>query len=73
MSTTSAIDLARRAFLRRSALVGAAGAAAPWALNLSLIGDAAAAGNPSDYKALVCVSVVATRSACAVLMPRRMA
>ncbi len=55
MSTTSAIDLARRAFLRRSALVGAAGAAAPWALNLSLIGDAAAAGNPSDYKALVCV------------------
>jgi len=55
MSTTSAIDLARRAFLRRSALAGVAGAAAPWALNLSLIGDAAAASNPSDYKALVCV------------------
>ncbi|MBL0088353.1 MAG: DUF1501 domain-containing protein [Ideonella sp.] len=55
MSTQSAIDLARRAFLRRSTLVGVAGAAAPWALNLSMIGDAAAASGPSDYKALVCV------------------
>lgn len=51
----SSIDLARRAFLRRAALTGVAGAAAPWALNLSLIGEAAAASNPSDYKALVCV------------------
>ena len=51
----STIDLARRAFLRRAALTGVAGAAAPWALNLSLIGEAAAATNPSDYKALVCV------------------
>ena len=55
MSNQSAIDLARRAFLRRSTLVGVAGAAAPWALNLSMIGDAAAASGPSDYKALVCV------------------
>ncbi|MBH9554362.1 DUF1501 domain-containing protein [Inhella gelatinilytica] len=54
MSKT-AVDLARRAFLRRAALTGVAGAAAPWALNLSLIGEAAAATNPSDYKALVCV------------------
>ncbi len=51
----SSIDFARRAFLRRAALTGAAGAAAPWALNLSLMGEAAAAGNPGDYKALVCV------------------
>ncbi len=49
------IDLARRAFLRRAALTGVAGAAAPWALNLSLIGEAAAATSPGDYKALVCV------------------
>jgi len=48
-------DLARRAFLRRGALLGVAGAAAPWAMNLSLIGQAAAAGSPTDYKALVCV------------------
>lgn len=46
---------ARRAFLRRAALLGVAGGAAPWALNLSLLGEAAAATNPSDYKALVCV------------------
>ncbi|NRF69987.1 DUF1501 domain-containing protein [Aquincola sp. S2] len=52
---TSTIDLARRAFLRRGAIIGAAGAAAPLALNLSLLADAAAATNPSDYKALVCV------------------
>lgn len=48
-------DLARRAFLRRAALTGMAGTAAPWALNLSLMGEAAAATNPADYKALVCV------------------
>lgn len=56
MSTsTPSIDLARRALLRRAALAGMAGTAAPWALNLSLIGDAAAASSSSDYKALVCV------------------
>lgn len=48
-------DMARRAFLRRAALTGAAGAAAPWALQLSLMGEAAAATLPGDYKALVCV------------------
>ena len=52
---TSSIDFARRAFLRRAALTGVAGAAAPWALNLSLMGEAAAAEGPGDYKALVCV------------------
>jgi uncharacterized protein (DUF1501 family) len=53
---TSTIDLARRALLRRAALTGLAGTAAPWALNLSLMADAAAATSAStDYKALVCV------------------
>ena len=55
MVRRSAPDLARRAFLRRSALMTGAGAAAPWALNLSLLADAAAATTPGDYKALVCV------------------
>ncbi len=51
----STTDLARRAFLRRAAYTGVAGAAAPWALNLSLMAEAAAATSPGDYKALVCV------------------
>ena len=55
MKSRSPVDLARRALLRRAALLGAAGTAAPWALNLSLMADAAAASAPSDYKALVCV------------------
>ena len=48
-------DLARREFLRRAALVGGTGAAAPWALNLALLGEAAAQSAPGDYKALVCI------------------
>ena len=48
-------DHARRAFLRRGAMLGLAGSAAPWALNLSMLGEAAAAGEPADYKALVCI------------------
>jgi len=55
MKHHSTADLARRAFLKRSALLGVAGSAAPWAMNLSLMGDAAAASVPTDYKALVCV------------------
>ena len=55
-TSTNTIDLARRALLRRAALTGLAGTAAPWALNLSLMADAAAATSAStDYKALVCV------------------
>jgi uncharacterized protein (DUF1501 family) len=48
------LDTARRAFLRRTAVLSAAGAAAPWALQLAALGDAAAA-TATDYKALVCV------------------
>lgn len=48
-------NLQRREFLRRSAVLSAAGAAAPWALSLAAMGEAAAAGPVSDYKALVCV------------------
>lgn len=48
--------LSRRAFLRRSAALSMAGVAAPLALNLSHMAEAAAAASPGDdYKALVCV------------------
>ena len=44
----------RRIFLQRSGSLAAAGIAAPFALNLAAIGEAAAF-NATDYKALVCV------------------
>ncbi len=44
----------RRAFLRRTAQLGLAGTATPFALNLAAIGEAAAF-TATDYKALVCV------------------
>ncbi|MCB2038794.1 MAG: DUF1501 domain-containing protein, partial [Ottowia sp.] len=47
--------MARRAFLQRLGQLGVAGAAAPWAINLAAIGEAAAAISASDYKALVCI------------------
>ncbi|HEY8879071.1 MAG TPA: DUF1501 domain-containing protein [Roseateles sp.] len=48
-------QLQRREFLRRASALSVAGTAAPWALSLAGIGEAAAATAPSDYKALVCV------------------
>lgn len=48
-------NLQRREFLRRGAALSAAGVAAPWALSLAAMGDAAAATTVNDYKALVCV------------------
>jgi len=47
-------DASRRAFLQRSSMLAVAGAAAPWALNLAAMSEAAAA-TATDYKALVCV------------------
>jgi uncharacterized protein (DUF1501 family) len=44
----------RRAFLRRAGALSLAGVAAPWALNLAAMAEAAAATS-NDYKALVCV------------------
>ena len=44
----------RRAFLRRSGQLAMTGVAAPMALNLAALGEAAAF-NATDYKALVCV------------------
>ncbi len=47
-------DLNRRAFMKRAAAMAAMGAAAPMALNLAAVGEAAAF-DATDYKALVCV------------------
>jgi uncharacterized protein (DUF1501 family) len=47
-------DQSRRAFLKRSAVLGVAGGAAPFVTNLACIGEAAASV-ATDYKALVCV------------------
>ena len=44
----------RRAFLRRTGQMALAGTAAPFAINLAAIGEAAAF-TATDYKALVCV------------------
>jgi uncharacterized protein (DUF1501 family) len=54
MKINKSTDLARRAFLRQGSALGVAGVAAPWALNLAAIGEAAAQ-TATDYKALVCV------------------
>ena len=53
-SSTKLQALQRREFLRRAGALGLAGGAAPWALNLAAMGEAAAA-TATDYKALVCV------------------
>jgi uncharacterized protein (DUF1501 family) len=47
-------DTTRRAFLQRATALAATGTAAPLAMNLSLLGEAAAF-SATDYKALVCV------------------
>ncbi len=47
-------DASRREFLKRTSAVSLVGSAAPWALNLAAIGEAAAQ-SAGDYKALVCV------------------
>jgi uncharacterized protein (DUF1501 family) len=48
-------ELHRRAFLKRSAQMSAMGVAAPFALNMSLINEAAAFTGTGGYQALVCL------------------
>ena len=45
----------RRAFMRRMGQLSIAGTAAPWAVNLAAIGEAAAFNAGDGYKALVCI------------------
>lgn len=52
--TFTAGHQSRRTFLRRIGHMGITGVAAPWAVNLAAISDAAAM-TATDYKALVCV------------------
>jgi uncharacterized protein (DUF1501 family) len=47
-------ELSRREFLKRASALSISGIAAPFALNLAAIGEAAAA-TATDYKAIVCV------------------
>jgi uncharacterized protein (DUF1501 family) len=47
-------ELSRREFLKRASALSITGIAAPFALNLAAIGEAAAA-TATDYKAMVCV------------------
>ncbi len=47
-------NASRRAFLRRAGLLSLASGAAPWAMSLAAMGEAAAQ-TAGDYKALVCV------------------
>ena len=47
-------EQSRREFLKRSSALSLAGAAAPWAVSLAALGEAAAA-TATDYKAIVCV------------------
>src|SRR5260370_12821207 len=54
MNSTPPPRHTRRAFLRRSTQLAAAGTALPFALNLAALGEAAAF-EANDYKALVCV------------------
>ena len=51
---TTMTNATRREFLRRTGQLSIAGVAAPWALNLAAMAEAAAQSAP-DYKALVCV------------------
>lgn len=55
MHIGKADQISRRAFLRRGSQVGIMGGAASYALGLAGLGEAAAFGAGSDYKALVCV------------------
>jgi uncharacterized protein (DUF1501 family) len=52
---TSKINASRRGFLRAASLFSVVGGAAPFALNLATMGEAAAQNVPSDYKAIVCL------------------
>jgi uncharacterized protein (DUF1501 family) len=57
-STEHFSKASRRAFLRKTAGIGALASATPWGLQLAALGQAAtanAASTVSDYKALVCV------------------
>lgn len=50
------MDQTRRSFLKSASSLPAAGAAAPFLVNLAAISEAAAATD--DYKALVCVFMI---------------
>ncbi len=62
-------DFSRRAFLRRSSQLAAAGTASSWAMGLAGIGEAAAFSAGNDYKALVCIFLYGGNDHNATLIP----
>jgi uncharacterized protein (DUF1501 family) len=48
-------NASKREFIKRFSALSIAGSAAPWAINLAAIGEAAAQPAPTDYKAIVCI------------------
>jgi uncharacterized protein (DUF1501 family) len=59
----------RRLMLKRASQLGLMGAAAPLAMNLASAADAAAAENPGDYRALVCVFLYGGNDHASTLVP----
>lgn len=62
-------DLNRRAFLQRATALAGIGVAAPMALNLAAVGEAAAF-DATDYKALVCVFLYGGNDSHNTVVPR---
>jgi uncharacterized protein (DUF1501 family) len=62
-------DFNRRAFMKRAAAMAAMGAAAPMALNLAAVGEAAAF-DATDYRALVCVFLYGGNDCHNTIVPR---
>jgi uncharacterized protein (DUF1501 family) len=71
MSGPFATPISRRLMLKRAAQLGALGAAAPLAMNLAAIGEAAAAqaSGEDDYKALVCIFLLGGNDHANTLVP----
>jgi uncharacterized protein (DUF1501 family) len=71
MSAGLDLPITRRLMLKRASQLGALGAAAPLAMNLAAIGEAAAAttNGEDDYKALVCVFLMGGNDHANTLVP----
>ena len=71
MSGPLELPVTRRLMLKRAAQLGALGAAAPLAMNLAAIGEAAAAqaAGEDDYKALVCIFLLGGNDHANTLVP----
>jgi uncharacterized protein (DUF1501 family) len=69
MSSIITTPLTRRLMLKRASQLSFIGAAAPLAMNLASAAEAAAAENPGDYRALVCVFLYGGNDHASTLVP----